>query len=276
MTQLRQTMINAMQLRNFADNTQRAYLNAIKQLADYYRRSPDAITEQEVQDFILYLVQERKLSWSTCNLAVSGIRFFYKVILRRTHDNYYLPLAKKPQHLPEILTPAEIKRLCDVTKNHKHHAIFMTVYSAGLRVSEVAHLTIHDIDSEAGVMCIRQGKGKKDRYVPLSTRLLEELRQYWRMYKPDYWLFPGRDGKQAITRHAVQDAFKKAKEKAHITKQVSIHSLRRAFATHLLESGTDIVNIKQLLGHSSISTTLRYARLSKQRVSNMGSPLDSL
>lgn len=169
MTQLRQAMIKAMQLRNLSENTQKAYINAIKQLAAFYKRPPDAVTEQEAQDFILYLAKEKKLSWNTCNIVVSSLRFFYAVVLRRTNDNFYLTYSKKPHHLPEILTQAEIKRLFAVTKNHKHHAIFMTAYGAGLRVSEIASLTIEDIDSQAGVICIRQGKGKKDRYVPLSV-----------------------------------------------------------------------------------------------------------
>jgi integrase/recombinase XerD len=276
MSQLRQDMINAMQLRNFSENTQKLYVTAIKQLASYYKRSPANITEQEAQNYILYLAKEKNLSWSSCNVAVSSIRFFYKSILKKTQENFYLPLSKKEQHLPDILTRDEIKTLLAVTKNHKHHAIFMTAYSAGLRVSEIAHLTISDIDSQSSVICVRQGKGKKDRYVPLSTRLLNELRQYWKLYRPSHWLFPGRDTLQPITRHAVTDAFNKAKINANITKNVSVHSLRHSFATHLLEAGTDIINIKQLLGHSSISSTLRYTRISKQLVSSIASPLDSL
>jgi site-specific recombinase XerD len=276
MSQLRQAMIKAMQLRNFSENTQQAYVTAIKQLAIYYQRSPENINEQEVQNYILYLAKEKNLSWSTCNVIVSSIRFFYKNILKKTHDTFYLPFAKRPYYLPDILTQDEIKALLHVTKNPKHHAIFMTVYSAGLRVSEVTHLTISDIDSQSNVICIRQGKGKKDRYVPLSPRLLQELRQYWKLDRPRHWLFPGVDPTKPITRHGVQDAFKKAKIKANITKKVSIHSLRHCFATHLLERGTELVDIKQLLGHSSISTTLRYTRISKQRVSDIISPLDSL
>jgi integrase/recombinase XerD len=276
MSQLRQDMINAMQLRNFSENTQKSYITVIKQFASYYKRSPANITEQEAQNYILYLVKEKNLSWSSCNVVVSGIRFFYKTILKRNQDNFYLPFSKKEQYLPDILTRDEIKTLLSVTKNHKHHAIFMTAYSAGLRVSEIVHLTINDIDSKSNVICVKQGKGKKDRFVPLSPVLLAELRQYWKRYRPAHWLFPGRDLQQPITRHGVTDAFKKAKIKAHITKKVSIHSLRHSFATHLLENGTDIVNIKQLLGHSSISSTLRYTRISKQRVSNIPSPLDSL
>lgn len=276
MTHLRQAMIKAMQLRNLSDNTQQAYINAVKQLAMYYKRSPGNITEQEAQDYILYLAKERNLAWSTCNVAVSSIRFFYQVILKQNQENFYLPLSKKQHNLPDILTRDEIKSLLTVTKNPKHHAIFTTVYSTGLRVSEVAHLTINDIDSRSGVICVRQGKGKKDRYVPLSARLLAELRQYWKRYRPAHWLFPGRDMTQAISRHGILDAFTKAKIKAKITKHVSVHSLRHAYATHLLEAGTDLVIIKQLLGHSSISSTLRYTRLSKQLVSGMASPLDSL
>jgi integrase/recombinase XerD len=276
MTQLRQAMIKAMQLRNFSVNTQQSYVIAIKQLAIYYKRSPESITEQEAQNYILYLANEKNLAWSSCNVAVSSIRFFYKAILKRSQENFYLPLSKKQHVLPEILTQDEIRTLLNVTKNIKHHAIFMTVYSAGLRVSEVTHLTINDIDSQSGVICVKQGKGKKDRYVPLSPRLLTELRHYWKAYRPAHWLFPGRDGINPITRYAILVAFKKATRKANITKHVSVHSLRHAFATHLLEAGTDIVNIKQLLGHSSISSTLRYTRISKQLVSSIVSPLDSL
>ncbi len=276
MSQLRQDMINAMQLRNFSENTQKSYITVIKQFASYYKRSPANITEQEAQNYILYLVKEKKLSWSSCNVVVSGIRFFYKTILKKNQDNFYLPFAKKEQHLPDILTRDEIKTLLSVTKNHKHHAIFMIAYSAGLRVSEIVHLTIKDIDSQANVICVKQGKGKKDRYVPLSPILLAELRQYWKRYKPSHWLFPGCDSRKPMTRDGAGDAFKKAKIKAHITKNVSIHSLRHSCATHMLENGTDIMNIKQLLGHSSISSTLRYTRISKQRVSNIPSPLDSL
>ena len=159
-------------------------------------------------------------------MVVSGIRFFYKNILKRNQDNFYIPFAKKEQHLPDILTRDEIKTLLGVTKNHKHHAIFMTAYSAGLRVSEVVHLAVGDIDSQSNVICVKQGKGKKDRYVPLSPVLLVELREYWKRCRPSHWLFPGRDSRKPMTRDGAGDAFKKAKIKAHITKKVSIHSLR--------------------------------------------------
>ena len=226
MSQLRQDMMNAMQLRNFSENTQKSYITVIKQLARYYKRSLANITDQEAQNYILYLVKEKKLSWSSCNVVVSGIRFFYKTILKKNQDNFYIPFAKKEQHLPDILTRDEIKTLLSVTKNHKHHAIFMIAYSAGLRVSEIVHLTIKDIDSQANVICVKQGKGKKDRYVPLFPVLLAELRQYWKCYRPSYWLFPGCDSRKPMTRDGAGDAFKKAKIKAHITKKVSIHSLR--------------------------------------------------
>ena len=264
MTPLRQAMIQAMQVRNFSVNTQQAYINAIKQLAVYYQRSPEHITEQETQHYILYLAKEKKLAWSTCNVIVSGIRFFYKTILKKNQENFYLPHAKKPYHLPDILTKDEIKALFNVTKNPRHSAIFMTAYSAGLRVSEIIHLTITDIDSQSGVICVREGKGKKDRYVPLSPRLLTELRHYWKAYRPAHWLFPGRDAIKPISRHAVSDAFDKAKRKARITKKVSIHSLRHAFATHLLEAGTELFNIKSAWPqfyryHLALCTTVQTA-----------------
>jgi len=276
MTQLRQAMINAMQLRNFSENTQKAYIRAVKQLAVHYHCSPDNITEQQAQNYILYLAKEKNLTWGTCNVVVSSLRFFYKNVLHQSHQEFYLPFSKKEQRLPVILTQDEIRAILNVTKNHKHHALFMTIYGAGLRVSEATHLISEDIDSAAGVICIKQAKGKKDRYVPLPKSLLNELRAYWKRYRPGYWLFPGPNEREPITRDGVLDAFKRAVVKANIKKKVSTHSLRHAFATHLLEAGTDIVQIKELLGHSSLRSTLRYTKISKQRISEIGSPLDRL
>jgi len=274
MSPLRQAMIEAMQLRQFSTKTQASYLGGMIRLTQYYHRSPDKITEQEAQKFILYLARERKLSWSTCNVTACSIRFFYKWVLRKSQDDFYIPLAKPQQKLPDIMTYGEIITLLSYVKNPKYRVALMTIYGAGLRISECAHLTINDIDSKEMVICVRLGKGNKDRYVPLSVRLLDALRQYWKQYRPPHWLFPGRDQQQPICTRTLRKAFTKAKEKANIQKTVSVHSLRHAFATHLLETGADIINIKLLLGHNSLSSTLRYTRFSKENMARIRSPLD--
>jgi site-specific recombinase XerD len=276
MTQLRQAMIQAMELRQFSKHTQEAYIRSIKQLSIYYKRSPDNITEDEVQAYILYLAKERNLSWNTCNTTVSSVRFFNKAILKKQHDTFYLPFAKKQQCIPDIFTKEEIRLFFDTIKRPKYRALFMTIYSAGLRVSEAVNLTIHDIDSQGGVICVRQGKGKKDRYVPLPIRLLTTLREYWKISKAEHWLFSGFDKTKPYSVRGVQHAFNRIKEKAGITKKVTVHSLRHSFATHMLEAGTNIVSIKQILGYSSINSTLRYTRFSKEIVRHLPSPIENI
>lgn len=274
MNPLRNSMIKEMQIRQFSDATQCAYLKGVRQLSEYYNCSPDKLTEKEAQAFILHLAQVKKQSWNTCNVAVSGIRFFYKVIMKKKSDDFYIPLARRQQKLPDILTPQEVKRVLDSIDCYKHRVALMTLYSAGLRVSEVVELTVNDIDSEAMVLCVRQGKMKKDRYTPLSKKLLIELRLCWKKYRPETYLFPGRTAKKTIAARTLRYAFESAKQAAGINKQVTLHGLRHAFATHLLESGTGLIDIKQCLGHASLSTTLRYARMSKKLIGEIKSPFD--
>ena len=195
MTALRQQMENDMVLRGMAVRTRQSYIEAVRGLAKFYRRRPDAISVEEVQGYLLHLLQERRLSHSTCNLVTNGLRFFYRITLGQNETEFCLPRPKVPQRLPEILSREEIERLFAVTTNLKHRVLLMTTYSAGLRVSEVARLKVSDIDSQRMTLRVDQGKGAKDRYTLLSKRLLSELRRYWQAYRPREWLFPLRDGR---------------------------------------------------------------------------------
>ena len=198
MTALRQQMENDMVLRGMAVRTRQSYIEAVRGLAKFYRRRPDAISVEEVQGYLLHLLQERRLSYSTCNLVTNGLRFFYRITLGQNETEFCLPRPRVPQRLPEILSREEIERLLAVTTNLKHRVLLMTTYSAGLRVSEVARLKVSDIDSQRMTLRVDQGKGAKDRYTLLSKRLLSELRRYWQAYRPREWLFPLRDGRGPI------------------------------------------------------------------------------
>lgn len=226
MTALREKMLKDLRVRNLAENTQKSYLQSVTGLACYYHRSPDQLSVQEVQDYLLYLSQERHLAWKSCNTIRHGLRFFYQVTLNRPTTGFYLPCAKEPSRLPEILSHAELVHLFTVTTNRKHRALLMTTYAAGLRASEVTRLRVTDIDSAR--MCIRveQGKGRKDRYVPLAARLLIQLREYWRAERPPQWLFPGTQIDRPMSRDAAWHIYVKARERAGITKAGGLHLLR--------------------------------------------------
>jgi site-specific recombinase XerD len=228
MTALRQQMENDMVLRGMAVRTRQSYLEAVWGLAKFYRRSPDAISVEEVQSYLLHLLRERGLSYSTCNLVTNGLRFFYRITLGQSETEFCLPRPKVPQRLPEILSREEIEQLFAVTTNLKHRVLLMTTYSAGLRVSEVARLKVCDMDSQRMTLRVDQGKGAKDRYTLLSKRLLSELRRYWQAYRPREWLFPLRDGRGPIDPRSAQKIYYHAKEKAGIRKRCGIHGLRHA------------------------------------------------
>jgi site-specific recombinase XerD len=269
-------MLNDLQVRNLAENTQQSYLQAVTGLAQYYHRSPDQLSSQEVQDYLLYLSQEKHLAWQSCNTIRYGLQFFYYVTLAWPATQFYLPCAKEPSKLPEILSHEELVRLFTVATNRKHRALLMTTYAAGLRASEVTRLRVTDIDS--GRMCIRveQGKGRKDRYVPLAPRLLTQLREYWCEKRPPEWLFPGPWIERPMSRDGAWHIYVTARDKAGITKGGGIHLLRHCFATHLLEAGTELVVIQRLLGHTSIRSTLRYLHLAQERTTATTSPLELL
>ena len=274
MTLLRQQLLTAMQARNLSPETQRSYVLAVKRLSNHYQTSPDNITALQIQQFILHLVNHDKLCWNTCNTYTCGIRFFYQVVLGKNLNEFYIPLAKTAVNIPELLTRDEVDELLTKVKLDKYRLIFILMYSAGLRISEVVKLTIDDIDSNEGVIIVRAGKGKKDRYTPLSEQALQQLRVYWKKYQPGHFLFPSRKTRKPISPRGVRFYFADALANTKIKKHVTLHSLRHSFATHLLEAGTNIIDIKQCLGHVSFSSTLRYTRFSKKMVANVGSPFD--
>lgn len=274
MNPYREAMIKEMQIRNFAKETQLAYLKAIRQLSDYHGKSPEKLTEDNAQEFILHLAYEKKQSRSSCNVAASGIRFFYSAVMKIRSTNFYVPLSKKEQKLPDILTKHEVIKLLSFVKHPMHKTALTVMYSSGLRVSEVVKLRIKDIDSKTMVICVRAGKGNKDRYTPLSKNLLLQLRAYWQEFRPKDYLFPGRSANKTVASRTLRESYNNAKNRAGIKKESVMHGLRHSFATHLLEYGTNIIDIKQCLGHSSLSSTLRYARMSRKLIGEITSPFD--
>lgn len=273
---LRKQMDGDLVVRGMSVRTREAYLGAVAGLARYYARRPDQISEQEVQGYLLHLIEERKLAWSSCNIVTQGLKFFYRVTLKRKESQFDIPRARQPQKLPQILSREEIVALIENTANLKHCAILMAAYGAGLRLNEICHLRVADVDSDRMTIRVEQGKGAKDRYTLLSPRLLAELRRYWMYYRPKVWLFTNRAGLEPISDGTVQKIYHHAKVRARITKEGGIHSLRHAFATHLLEAGVDIHTIQRLLGHGHISTTLRYFHLARKHLMGTPSPLELL
>jgi integrase/recombinase XerD len=276
MTPLRQRMIAAMQIRNFTANTQAAYLQQIALLARYYHQSPEALGPQQIQAYQLYLTNERKLApGSLCTIA-AALRFLYHVTLKRDWARDDIPIPKKPLKLPVILSPEEVEHFLECIGSLKHRTLLTVAYAAGLRVSEATHLKVTDIDSQRMVIRVEQGKCQKDRYVMLSPRLLEELRAYWKRARPKQWLFPGDIPGHPITRYAVAQACDKARRLSGIDKPITPHSMRHAFATHLLEAGTDVRRIQLLLGHRSLATTSHYLKVATSSVCATVSPFDLL
>ena len=276
MTELRRRMTDDMVMRRMAEATQEAYLSAVVGLARFYRRSPDQITEAEVQAYLLHLIRERKRAWSTCNIVVHGLRFFYHVTLKRERTTFSIPAGRQPSTLPEILSREEVQRLIAATDSPKEHALVATAYATGLRVKELVHLKLTDLDAARGMIRVEQGKGAKDRYTILSPCLVEELRAYWTRARPRVWLFPGRDGQRPLDTSSVGKGYTAAKRRAGIPKRGGIHALRHAFATHLLEMGVDLATIQRLLGHASIQTTMRYLHVARTSLTLHGAPIELL
>ena len=274
MTELREKMIKAMELRNFSPRTHTAYLSAVTNLAKHYKKSPEGVTQEEVEDYLLYLKKECKLSFSTRNQAISGLKFFFNETIKNPDMQLQLPRRKTPVKLPEVLSVDEVNRVINAPSNVKHRVILMTAYSAGLRVSELVRLEPRHIVSSRMLILVENGKGVKDRYTILSKTLLENLRQYWQSYRPKKWLFPSTDEQRHISRSTAQKLFVNAKKKAGVSKGRGIHTLRHSFATHLLEAGYDISTIQKLLGHRHLSTTLVYLHVSKRAICAVESPLD--
>jgi integrase/recombinase XerD len=277
MTPLRQRMIEDMQIRNLSPHTQDSYVQQISQFARYFGKSPAELLPEDIRTYQVYLTNEKKLASSSILIAVSAIRFLFKVTLKREWDlEEVVPTCKKPQKLPMILSPEEVLQFLDCVPGVKHRTILTTCYAAGLRISEAVRLKPHAIDSKRMVIRVEQGKGQKDRYVMLSPKLLQTLRDYWRAVRSTDWLFPGERPGEPITRCAVERVCQSAFRLAGIAKPVTPHSLRHAFAVHLLESGTDVRTIQLLLGHRSLATTARYLRIATSKVCSTSSPLDLL
>jgi integrase/recombinase XerD len=266
MSPLRQRMLDALVLRGMALRTQESYIDAVARLARHYRRSPDTLSAEQVQEFLLHLLRDRQRSRSTVNQYGCAFRFFYGTVLGLDGEVFHIPLGIAPQRLPEILSRQEIARLFAVTTRAASRTFLMLAYGTGLRLSELLHLRVADIDSHADRMCIRvvQGKGGKDRYVPLPEDVLQLLRSWWHSTHPRGWLFPGHgDGSQPINDATAQKWYQAARAHAGITKRGGIHTLRHCYATHLLEAGVDLHSLSQWLGHRHVSTTSRYLHLAR-------------
>ena len=276
MTPLRQRMIEDMQLRNLAPVTQRNYIAHAAAFAQFYGKSPEVLDQEAVREYLLYLLNERKLSPDGVNQQVSALKFLYLTTLEMPWTDEDFPRAKRPYKLPVVLSHEEVVLFFDHVPSLRYRAALMICYGAGLRVSEAVAVKISDIDSKRMLLRVEQGKGRKDRYAMLSPRLLEVLRIYWRAARPEVYLFPSwRTGKH-LNASSLQQACRDAWLRSGLRKRVTVHTLRHSFATHLLENGTDVRVIQVLLGHSLIDTTARYAAVTPQLIGATLSPLDRL
>jgi site-specific recombinase XerD len=276
MDTLREQMIKDLQLKGITPKTQKKYLREVNNLSNYFGKSPEQLGEKEVKEYLVHLLEDRKLSRGTYKNYAAGIKFLYKTTLNREEVVEKIRYPKALKKLPVVLDLAEVKALLSVVENLKHRALLTIAYSAGLRISEAACLKVTDIDSKRMMVRVQQGKGGKDRYSILSQTALELLRRYWRQYRPKEWLFEGQKEGTHIGLTAIRQIFLEAKKRAGITKPASPHTLRHSFATHLIEAGTSLHHVQLLLGHRSPTTTTVYLHVSKMNLSKVASPLDSL
>ncbi len=275
-TPLRQRMTEDLRVRNRSARTIKTYLGQVAKFAQHFKKSPELLGPEEIRQYQVYLVHERRVSWSHFNQAVCALRFLYHHTLGREWAITHIPFPRQPKKLPVVLSQSEVQRFLRGVRKLKYRAILMTAYAAGLRLSEVTHLQVSDIDSQRMTIRVRQGKGQKDRYVMLSPTLLELLRVYWRVERPRTWLFPGRTPEVPISVTSVQRVCHRAGVDAGLSKRVTVRMLRHCFATHLLEAGTNVRVIQTLLGHRSLSTTQRYTHVSTGIVRATPSPLELL
>ena len=277
MGKLHDRMQEDLLLKAYSPHTQKAYLRCARHFVSHYMRSPEEMGEQEIRDFLLHLVRDRKASPSTLGMYVNALKFLYTVTLKRPAEVEGISHPKRPKTLPVILSPEEVLRVFAAIRSVKHKALIATAYGAGLRISEVCGLRITDIDSQRMRIHVRSGKGKKDRYVMLGQSLLALLRQYYQKARPPgEYLFPGYKPQRPICTTAVNQVLRKVVRQAGLSKKVTMHTLRHCFATHLMETGTDIRIVQVLLGHSSIRTTLRYTHITDRLVQKLVSPLDMI
>src|SRR5499426_1778107 len=276
MTPLRQRMLEDLQLRNYSEHTIRAYLRGVADFAKHFGTSPQHLGPEQVRTYQLFLVQGKKVAWSSIVQTVCALRFFYRVTLGRPAMLEYIAPPQRPFTLPTILSQAEVAALLTVSRHLKHRAILTTLYAAGLRVSELCQLQVTDIDRARMVLRVRQGKGQHDRYVMLSPTLLPLLRQYWRQAKPQPWLLPGHPCTRPMTTKAVYLVCRHAGQAAALPKGIHPHVLRHTCATHLLEAGVELRRLQRLLGHRSLRTPSRYLPVTPHALHATPSPLDSL
>jgi integrase/recombinase XerD len=278
MTSLRQRMLEDLQIRNYSPATVACYVRSVAEFAQHFNRPPDQLGPEEIRAWQLFLLREKRVKASSYIQAVCGLRFFYRNTLNRKVAIEHIPLPRYEKKLPVILSKEEVKAMLEAPRNLRHRAILATLYGGGLRAAEVANLKVGDIDGSRKIISIRGGKGKKDRQVMLSATLREVLAAYYRWRHPTDWLFPGGNGKSAcpITTDAVFKICTKAARLAGISKPVHPHSLRHAFATHLLEDGVNLLVIRDLLGHKSLKTTVRYLHVADSTVRSTRSPLELL
>ncbi len=269
---LRRRMIEDMRLRNFTAGTQKTYARSVANYARYHGQSPDRLGYDDVRDYQLHLVA-RGLKASTISQIMCALRFFYGVTMGLRDASEQIPLPRVDDPLPTILSPADVARFLAHAPNLKMRTLFTVIYAAGLRVSEATALSVGDIDSRRMTILVRMAKHRRDRHVMLSPELLPILREYWLETRPRHWLFPGPDGRKPITPRSVQRACRSIVERASLDRSVTVHSLRHSFATHLLEQGVDIRIIQGLLGHRSIISTTRYARVDLNAIRQVQSPL---
>jgi len=276
MTELRQKMVRAMELKNLSNHTQRAYLAAVTGMTKHYQRSPDKITNKMIEDYLLYLKNEKGNSPNSCGSVLTGLRFFYKYAMKKEISVGY-SVRKIPRKLPTVLTKEQVWKIICASLNLKHRLILMTTYAAGLRASEVIALKPKHIESERMLIKVEDGKGRKDRYTMLSVKLLDELRHYYRKFRPKTYLFPSSYKKRKnkpLSYEAVRSIYEKARKNAGVKKGEGLHTLRHSFATHLLEAGYDIRKIQVLMGHARLTTTMIYLHVSRETLSKIPSPLD--
>jgi site-specific recombinase XerD len=275
MTPLRQRFIDDLRLRNYSPRTIEAYVAGVARLAKHFDRSPDVLGPEDIRAFQLHLLQCH-VSWSTFNQTVSALRLLYRVTLGRPEHVPYIPYGKRPKTLPAVLSTLEVSRLIHAAAPGRNRVLLQVAYGCGLRLGELLALQVGDIDSARMVVHVRQAKGRKDRLVPLSVRLLEELRAYWRSCRPRSYLFPGKKPDRPLTNGGVQRLFQSIARRAGLSKHCSMHTLRHSYATHLLEAGVNVLTLQALLGHRDLQTTAHYLHVSTPQLQQTPSLLDLL
>jgi len=270
------TFGNYLSLQRVSPATKSAYLQSVKGLTAYFQRSAEQLTNDQIQDYLLYCIQEKKLAWASCNVLFCGLKKFYHGFLGRDDAGFSIPPRPRSHSLPMLLSRDEVSRILKATTNMKHHTLLALVYGSGLRVSEAVRLCAEHIDSKKMLVRINQSKGRKDRYTILSKYSLELLREYWRTYQPKKLLFFTKDKNKPMSSETAQKIYYLAKQKAGVTRGKGIHTFRHCFASHALEEGVQLFVLKRWLGHASIKTTCMYLHASPEMLQNLSSPLDSL